>query len=194
MGKFCKNCGNQLDEGAKFCRTCGEPVFENDSAEQQNAYNAEQGNQQYDQQYQNQQYNQQQYAQPGSVFAPVTFGQRSIILSIILSIITCGIYGLYWIYKLVEELNEASGNTNDTGGLAVILFSLITCGIYGLYWYYKAGEKVNTAKTQRGIGPADSSFSILYLVLGIFGLGIISYALIQNELNKISAFYGHPAA
>ena len=62
----------------------------------------------------------------------------------------------------------------------------MTCSIYQLYWLYKAGQQVNKAKTARGMS-VDSNASILYLVLGIFGLSIVSYALIQNELNQLAA-------
>ena len=68
-------------------------------------------------------------------------------------------------------------------GIAILL-TLVTCGIYGYYWCYKQGERLNEAKMQRGI-MVDSSASILYLVLAIFGLSIISYALMQSELNKM---------
>ena len=68
-------------------------------------------------------------------------------------------------------------------GIAILL-SIITCGIYGIYWCYKQGEKLNEAKMQRGI-MVDTSASVIYLVLAIFGLSIISYALMQSELNKM---------
>jgi hypothetical protein len=34
------------------------------------------------------------------------------------------------------------------------------------------------------IRQQDSYSSILYLVLGVFGLGIVSFALIQDSINK----------
>lgn len=68
-------------------------------------------------------------------------------------------------------------------GIAILL-SIITCGIYGIYWCYKQGEKLNEAKMQRGI-MVDTSASVIYLVLSIFGLDIIAYALMQSELNKM---------
>ena len=37
---------------------------------------------------------------------------------------------------------------------------------------------------QRGI-MIDTSASVIYLVLSIFGLDIIAYALMQSELNKM---------
>lgn len=110
---------------------------------------------------------------------------RNIATCIILSVVTCGIYGLYWLYKLVGDLNRASNDPDQTSGGMVILLSFITCGIYQLYWFYKAGQQMNTAKLLRGM-QQDASTGILYLVLAIFQLHIISYALIQNELNIIA--------
>ena len=111
--------------------------------------------------------------------------QRSVGIAILLTIITCGIYGIYWLIMLNDETNYVSGHQQDgTSGGVVFLLTLVTCGIYGYYWCYKQGEKLNEAKMQRGI-MVDSSASVIYLVLAIFGLSIISYALMQSELNKM---------
>ena len=107
--------------------------------------------------------------------------RRDIAVAIILTIITCGIYGLYWFVCLNDELNELTDKNDTSGGIALLL-SLITCGIYSYYWMYKAGEKVDTLKANRG-QPAQYT-GIVYLVLTLFGFGIVSYALIQDELNK----------
>ena len=101
--------------------------------------------------------------------------ERSIVLYIILSIITCGIFGLYWFVCITEDTNAAADVAGTSGGLA--------CGIYGFYWAYKCGEKLDIAKEKRGM-PAGNG-GILYLLLFIFG-GVIAYALIQSELNKFA--------
>ena len=115
--------------------------------------------------------------------APVA--RRSIAVCIVLSLITCGIYSLYWLYCVVTDLNLASGETEDTTGGVVILLGIVTCSIYTIYWYYKAAGKVNRIRQMNGI-PQDSSLSILYLILALFGFGIVSLALIQDELNKVA--------
>lgn len=112
--------------------------------------------------------------------------ERNIGLAIVLTIVTCGIYGLYWLVCLVNDLNEASDNPTDTSGGLVLLLIIVTCGIYGWYWYYKAGEKVDYIHSKSG-RPSSSNTGILYLILGIFGLGIVNYCLIQNELNQVAA-------
>ena len=111
--------------------------------------------------------------------------ERNIAVCIILSIVTCGIYGLYWLACMVNDLNVAAETPSDTSGGLVIVLSIVTCSIYLLYWFYKAGEKLNTAQQKRGL-PSDSNSGILYLILAIVGLSIVSYALIQAELNKMA--------
>ena len=108
--------------------------------------------------------------------------KRNIALCIIFTLITCGIYGLYWFVCLTDDTNQVSGEQKTTGVMALI-FTLITCGIYGFYWAYCCGEKIDKAKADRG--TPSSNGGVLYLILFIFG-GVIAYALIQNELNKLT--------
>ncbi len=111
--------------------------------------------------------------------------KRSIPLCIILSLVTCGIYGLYWMYKLTEDTHQAVGRrTTASGGMAV-LYSIITCSIYLFYWQYKMGESILAAKEQRGIA-ADKNIPIIYLVLSLFGLALVSDALLQSALNDVA--------
>lgn len=109
--------------------------------------------------------------------------QRNIAVCIILSIVTCGIYGLYWLACLNNDTNTASGTFSTSGGM-VVLLTIITCNIYGIYWAFKQGEKIDAAKASRGIPSSNSG--ILYLILSLFGFGIIAWALMQNELNKLA--------
>lgn len=109
--------------------------------------------------------------------------QRNIAVCIILSIVTCGIYGLYWLACLNNDTNTAS-NTFGTSGGMVVLLTIVTCNIYGIYWAFKQGEKIDAAKASRGIPSSNSG--ILYLILSLFGLGIVGWALMQNEINKMA--------
>ena len=103
---------------------------------------------------------------------------RNIALCIILSIITFGIYGIYWMIKINDEVNMLAGEPYATTGGMVFLFSLITCGIYGLYWQFKMGERCDKI---RGV---NGSSNVLYLILGILGFSIISMCLMQDTVNK----------
>ena len=61
--------------------------------------------------------------------------QKNIALCIILSIVTCGIYGLIWFVKLTDETNmlappSPDGKPYTSGGIALLLM-IVTCDIYG---------------------------------------------------------------
>lgn len=113
--------------------------------------------------------------------------ERSIGLCILFTILTCGFYELYWIVCLGDDLNSVTGEHHETSGGMVLLFTILTCGIYKLYWDYKAGERIDMMKNQRGI--PSSNTGILYLILDLVSFGIITNALIQNELNNYGRAY-----
>ena len=104
---------------------------------------------------------------------------RNIVVAIILSIVTCGIYQLYWMFKMNEEVNVLASEPNATSGGLVIVFHFITCGIYGIYWSYKMGERCDRIK-----GSVGGSSAILYLILTLLGFGIVTFCLIQDTINK----------
>lgn len=109
--------------------------------------------------------------------------ERGIAVSIILSIVTCGIYGIYWFICLTNEAEEASDDKSMASGGVAFLLTLITCGIYGIYWAYKMGKLLMVAKEKNNLRSEDNS--VLFLILQLIGFGIINYALIQNSLNEI---------
>lgn len=107
--------------------------------------------------------------------------KRNIALSVVFCLLTCGIYGIYWMIKINDEVNELADEADATTGGMVFLFSLLTCGIYSFYWLYKMGERCDKIKN------ADSYSSMIFLVLGILGLSIVSFCLIQDTINKAVA-------
>ncbi|MBR4618990.1 MAG: DUF4234 domain-containing protein [Bacilli bacterium] len=109
--------------------------------------------------------------------------ERNIAVAIILSIVTCGIYGIYWFVMLTNEANAYSEDNTTSGGVAFLL-TLVTCGIYGYYWAYKMGEKLKIAQGKNGLAQKDNA--VLYLILEILGLGIVGSALMQSDLNEIT--------
>lgn len=109
--------------------------------------------------------------------------QKNVVTCVILSFVTCGIYGIIWFINLTDDAARLNNNNDFSGGKA-FLFTLITCGIYGIYWYYKMGKELYSARVARNINGSDSS--VLYLILGILGLGIVNYVLMQNEINELA--------
>ncbi len=110
--------------------------------------------------------------------------KRDLVTSIILSIVTCGIYGIIWFIGLTDDAKTASKDETLQSGGTAFLLTLITCGIYGFFWAYKMGKAINQARVNRGMPEDDKS--TLYIILQLFGLGIVNYALMQNDLNEIA--------
>lgn len=149
---FCKKCGKELNEGAAFCPNCGEQVNGGTANANTVPVNPQNGGNE-----------------------PLT---HNIAVSIVLSIVTCGIYAIYWFIMLTDEVNRRAGTPEDTSGGIAFLLSMVTCGIYAIYWAYRIGEKVDAISGQQ------KSSNILYLVLELFGLQIIVLALAQDAVNK----------
>ncbi|MGI9515872.1 MAG: DUF4234 domain-containing protein [Pirellulaceae bacterium] len=114
----------------------------------------------------------------------------NIAVGIILTIITCGIYGLFWQYKQMAALNDFLGHKEYDFWMWFLL-SIITCGIFAMYYEYKMADSINQVKQGRG-RHADPNLPLICLFLSIFGLGIVSLAIQQNEINllyNVSADY-----
>lgn len=108
--------------------------------------------------------------------------ERNIGLAIIFTIITCGLYGIYWMYSLTNEVGHLSDDPSFTGG-KVILFSIITCGIYTLFWYYQLGGQIARAQQNKGYPSKDDG--ALLLVVALLSFGIISMAIAQSNVNRL---------
>lgn len=110
--------------------------------------------------------------------------ERSPIIVIVLSLVTCGIYTLYWIYKMSEELQSESQNEDSTSPGIELLLVLVTCGLYMFYWYYKYAKMILDIQVSRNISMPDDN-AILYIILIVFGLSPIAMAIMQSSANKL---------
>ena len=109
-------------------------------------------------------------------------GRRSIGLGILLTLITCGIYGLYWQYKQMAILNAWLGS-NEFSFWKWFFLTIITCGIYEVYEEYKMGQSINTVQSKNNFF-VTSNLSIICLLLTLFGLGLVTTAIQQHHINN----------
>ena len=162
MSKFCANCGQEVPEGTNYCTKCGASL-NNDQTNTNNGSTVIINN----------------YNNNSNLKLP----NRNIALAVIFSILTCGIYGIYWFIVMTDETNMISDEKNASGGMA-FLFTILTCGIYAIYWNFKMGQKLFNAGKKYNKPIGDNS--ILYLILSLIGFSIVNYCLIQSDLNKFS--------
>ena len=103
---------------------------------------------------------------------------RNIVTAILLTLVTCGIYGIYWAIMLAKEAVSVK-DPNDDGILEIVLMLFLP-----FLGFFLAEKKFAEGCQMKGIPHSDNS--ILYLILGLVGLGIVNFCMMQNELNKIA--------
>ena len=108
---------------------------------------------------------------------------RSVPLAIVLTFVTCGIYYLFWVYWITAEFKNHLGKTDLSPGTETLLNCL--CAPYHYYWLYKMAKLLQESQGRVGIQAEDRS--ILVLVLAFFGLGIVSMAIVQSDMNDVWA-------
>ncbi|MFC4051895.1 DUF4234 domain-containing protein [Actinomadura syzygii] len=108
-----------------------------------------------------------------------------------LPIITLGIYGLVWFFKVHNELSEYDRRIDNAAvnALLSMLFGGITLGIWPLVMWVKLGGRI--AQAQRAAGLQPSCSGGIGFLLGIFGFGVLYY---QIQLNKVVDRYGDTPA
>ncbi len=106
---------------------------------------------------------------------------RNLFLSIFFTIITGGLYGLYWFFSLVSTIYVLD-DCDDNLFIDIIL-CFITCGLYTLYLVYKISKKLISIETKSNRIPVTSPG--LNLILAVFALLLVDLILIQNTLNQI---------
>ena len=112
--------------------------------------------------------------------------KRGLLGYVLLSIITLGIYGFYWIYKIAQDVNAmCEGDGKKTGGLLKYFFlGLITFGIYDLMWLYMLGDRLQDNAGKYSITIKESGGTVLlWYILGSFiivGPFIAMHIIIKN--------------
>jgi hypothetical protein len=104
--------------------------------------------------------------------------QRSPVLVIVYTIITFGIYGLYWAVSTKNEMNQKYNAGIPTAWLIIV-------PIAGIYWGWKWCE--GAQKTTNG-GVSGAMLFVLFLVGGAIPIaGPVAMVLAQSAFNKTSA-------
>ena len=103
--------------------------------------------------------------------------KRNLLVCFLLSVITLGIYFVYWQCSFQGQLKEQTGK--GFGAVGHFFMCLFTCGIYSIYWQYAAGKRLAEQ------GAEDHS--ILYIVLVLVGVGsAVNMFLMQNQANNLA--------
>ena len=103
---------------------------------------------------------------------------RNVALVVLFSILTCGIYSIYWLYVTAEDLNMEDPDDPLMNYILALLLGIITCGIFTIYWEYKFFKKVDAVTGEDN--------TLINLLLSILLTPIVGMAISQNSLNRIA--------
>ncbi len=109
----------------------------------------------------------------------------SVALYLILTIVTLGLFNLYWNYRQMQACNELL-ERREFSWLLWILLCVVTFGLYYFYYQYKMGAVINEIQDRYDL-PFTEGLPILSVVAAIIGFGVIADCIHQHELNKIDA-------
>ncbi|MES2387102.1 MAG: DUF4234 domain-containing protein [Bacteroidota bacterium] len=110
----------------------------------------------------------------------IPYFRRDPILVLILGFITCGIYLIYWNYKVTEVLNSALEREVMSPMLAA--FSGC-CMPLNLYFYYVGGNALTEVSQKTG-NPQFQDKTVLLMVLGFF-VPMVAAMVMQGHLNEM---------
>jgi hypothetical protein len=107
----------------------------------------------------------------------------SIVKDIILSIITCGLYYLFWQAREMRAINYLI-EEEKYNFWKWLLLTIITCNIYHIYYEYIFAQSIMGAQRKFG-RPVSNNLHILSVIVAILGLSIVADAIQQDEINKL---------
>ena len=120
---------------------------------------------------------------------------RSLVMYILLSTVTCGIYSYYFLYSIAQDANVVCADDGKkTSGLAAfILLSIVTCGIYAWIWYYNLGNRLSENAPKYGLNFSENGTTVLmWMIFGSFLCGIgpfIAMNILITNMNALAHAY-----
>lgn len=106
----------------------------------------------------------------------INFTKRSIIEVILLSVVTFGIYGIYWAVVTKRELVLAGGNIPNA-----FLILIPFANFY--FWYRYAQSYVGIVRKSQN----ETDVIVYFLIIAIPFLHLVGMAILQNGFNEYRA-------
>ncbi|HCO28346.1 MAG TPA: hypothetical protein DIT54_02670 [Lachnospiraceae bacterium] len=113
---------------------------------------------------------------------------RKLLPFLLLTIITCGIYGIVYFTSITNDLNliasKRDGKKTMHYCLMALLITPITCGIFQLVWFHKFSNRIGEEAKARGINIEFNATTYwLWGVLG--GIIVVGPFIYMNKLFQV---------
>ena len=106
---------------------------------------------------------------------------------ILFSVLTGGIYSLYFIHKLAKDVNLICGGDGEqtAGAVEYVVFGIFTFGIYDLVWLYKLANRLKANDERYHVRLSEDGATVIkWAIFGLllFGIGPFAalYIIIKN--------------
>lgn len=116
--------------------------------------------------------------------------ERSFGKYILFTILTGGIYKIYFYYCLARDINTmCEGDGQETPNyLIACLIGGATLGLYYKYWLYQTGQRLHINAPRYGYKMVETGWDVLGLSI-IPGVGVLSTYVLVKNVNKMAEFY-----
>lgn len=108
--------------------------------------------------------------QRGEIRNPVTV--------LVLGLVTCGIYQIYWLFTIAGEINKGLGR-EEFNPVKELLLTFVTCGIWGLWFLWRLCEAVVEMQKAWGVEP-EMDAPILFIMNFLY----VGPLFMQKSLNN----------
>ncbi len=98
---------------------------------------------------------------------------RNMFIQVLLTIITLGIYTIYWFYQISMEMKNIANDTNASPALWTVLLFIPFGAFYSYYKFSELYEKISAEKFNRWL------LFVLYIV---FSPAV--WFIVQTDLNR----------
>ncbi len=109
---------------------------------------------------------------------PSDYQTRDPGMTLILTIVTCRVYELVWIYLSTDQIRRLTGRRDLVPALDVLL-SLMTFGLWTFWVFYRNVEAVDEALAETGYHTPQTG-NVVGLTLGSFVCGVLQWLLIYK--------------
>lgn len=111
---------------------------------------------------------------------PIPIFKNDPVIVLILGIITCGIYLIYWNIKTAQVLNAVAEKEIISQPIAIFAGC---CFPVNIYFYYLAGKDGLPVIAEKTNQPKNDQ-TLLLLVLGLI-FPMVAAMIVQGEINKL---------
>jgi hypothetical protein len=121
--------------------------------------------------------------------------ERGMVLNVLLTFFTCGLWALVWAYQIGQDINEHARTQKVNPGMDVLL-AIVTCGLWGFYILWRYPDAL--AEIERDEGTQPNDLALVCLLLGIANMFtgvtlLVALAILQDALHKHWRLHGRAA-